>query len=243
MHDLDRTQVELGWETGDFETDGEAALYGETGLYGEAEMDGEGMDEWYGEAEMGQGLFNEMDEMELAAELLEVSDEAELDQFLGNLIRKASRAVGGVLRSPVGNALGGILKGVARKALPIAGSALGNLVAPGVGGSIGGQLASSAGRLFGLELEGMSAEDQEFEVARRFVRLAGDAVQNAAQMPNQAPATAAQNALVAAAQRHAPGLLKAATPTPMNGAKSTDSGKRRSGRWVRRGNRILLLGV
>ena len=35
-----------------------------------------------------------------------------------------------------------------------------------------GKLASGATKLFGLELEGMSPEDQEFEVARRFVRLA-----------------------------------------------------------------------
>ena len=41
--------------------------------------------------------------MELAAELLGVASEAELDRFLGDLIKKAGRAVGQFVKSPVGN--------------------------------------------------------------------------------------------------------------------------------------------
>ncbi len=202
MHDLDRTQLEMGWESGSFgyESDQE---YGET------------QDELYGELSGATGVFNEMDELELAAQLLEVTDEAELDQFLGSLLSTASGAIGGALRSPVGNAVGGILKGVAKKALPAAGAAVGDWLAPGRGGKIGSQLATAAGNLFGLELEGLSAEDQEFEVARNFVRLAGAAVENAAQAPSNAPpAAVAQKAVAAAAQQYAPGLLKPARPMP-----------------------------
>lgn len=200
MHDIDRTQLEMGWETDEFGYESDQELYGEA----EGEL--------YGELGGTSGVFNEMDEMELAAQLLEVSDEAELDQFLGSLLSKASSAIGSVMRSPVGNAVGGILKGVAKKALPAAGAAVGDWLAPGVGGKIGSQLATSAGKLFGLELEGLSAEDQEFEVARRFVRLAGATVENAAQAPpNASPAAVAQNAVAAAAQQHAPGLLNTAT--------------------------------
>lgn len=36
----------------------------------------------------------------------------------------------------------------------------------------------AAGRMMGLELEGLSAEDSEFEVARRFVRYARDRLRN-----------------------------------------------------------------
>jgi hypothetical protein len=233
MHDIDRTQLEMGWETDEFGYEGEEELYREYETFDEAEGEGE-----FGGA---PGIFNEMDEMELAAQLLEVSDEAELDQFLGSLLKKARRAVGGALRANVGNGLGGILKGIAKKTLPMAGSALGNLIAPGAGGQIGGQLASSASKLFGLELEGLSAEDQEFEVARRFVRLAGSAVENAAQAPpNTAPAAVAQNAVAAAAQQHAPGLLK---PSPATNGAMGKGVKRQSGRWIRRGKRIVLLGV
>ena len=66
--------------------------------------------EWSGEG--GAGVLTETDEMELAAQLLEVRDEQELDQFLGGLIRKVGRAVRRVVRSPIGRAIGGALKGV-----------------------------------------------------------------------------------------------------------------------------------
>ena len=117
----------------------------------------------------------EAEELELAAELLEIADEAELDRFLGRLIRRAGRSV----RSDAGRALGGLLKRTARKALPIVGRA--------VGGRLGGRIAPSAGRIFGLELEGLSPEDQEFETARRIVRLADTAAANLASLPQTTP--------------------------------------------------------
>jgi hypothetical protein len=122
----------------------------------------------------------------------------------------------------------------------MAGAALGNLVLPGIGGAVGGQLASAAGRMFGLELEGLSPEDREYEVARRFVQFASDAVRQAAQIPQSAsPAQAAGQAIAAAAQRFAPGLLQ-----QTHGAGQAIAGRgRRSGRWVRRGRAIIVIGV
>jgi hypothetical protein len=131
--------------------------------------------------------FDEVEELELAATLLEVTDEAELDQFIGNLLKKAGRAVGTFVKSPTGRALGGILKGAARKALPVVGGAIGSAIGGSAGGSIGSRMASDAGRLFGLELEGLSPEDQEFELARQYVRFAGAAAKNAAQTPPNVP--------------------------------------------------------
>jgi hypothetical protein len=53
----------------------------------------------------------------------------------------------------------------------------------------------------------MSRQDQEFEVARRVVRLAGESVKQATRMPPVGPPTTiAKNAVLAAATRHAPGL-------------------------------------
>jgi hypothetical protein len=240
MHDLDRTQAEFweynGGETEQYEWTGEEEMYG-------------------GETE---GVFSEADELELAAELLEVSSEAELDQFLGGLIKSVGQAAGVNIPSSIARPLGGMLKGVAKTALPVAGGMLGNLVAPGVGGAVGSKLASAAGSLFGLELEGLSGEDQEFEVARQFVRLAAEAAENAAQAPEGAtPQAAAQNALADAAAQHAPGLLRQAGVGSGNGAgqpsaagsaggisdSSRMTGGKRSGRWMRRGNRIVLLGL
>jgi hypothetical protein len=148
--------------------------------------------------------------MELAAELLEVANEAELEQFLGSLIKKAGRAAGGFIKQTTGKSLGGLLKSAAGKLLPMAGSALGNMILPGVGGMIGGKLASAAGGLFGLELEGLSPQDQEFEVARSFVRFAGAAAKQAAQAPSTvAPQQAARQAVVDAAKKFAPGFIRA----------------------------------
>lgn len=177
--------------------------------------------------------------MELAAELLTVQNEDELEQFLGKLIKKA----GGFLKSGVGRQLTGALRGIARKALPVLGAAAGNFIVPGVGGAIGSKLASAAGGMFGLELEGLSYEDQEFEIAKQVVRLGAAAASNAAQAPPSAPpAQTAQAALTSAAQQFAPGLLR-----PNNGQPGMQQGRRRrqrnSGRWVRSGNGIILLGT
>ena len=181
--------------------------------------------EVYGE-QSGEVPFNETQEMALAAELLSVSNEQELEQFLGGLIKSAGRAVGSFVRSPVGQALGGVLKDAARQALPIVGGAIGSAVGGTSGGDIGRKLATTAGRVFGLELEGLSGEDQEFEVARRFVRFAGAAAGRAAVAPrNMPPRQAARSAVVGAARRHAPGLLRGGAPT---------QGFR--GRWGRRGS-------
>lgn len=171
---------------------------------------------------------------ELASEILSISSEAELDQFLGGLIKKAGRALGKGVGSPLGRNIGGLLKGLARKALPAAGAALGNMVMPGVGGMIGSNLASAAGASFGLELEGLSAEDQQFEIAKQFVRLGADATKKALSSGAPPPA-AAKEAVASAARKYAPGLLQ--------GQGATSGGGASSGRWVRRGTRIVLYGV
>lgn len=225
MHDLDRTTLEL--------EDLEAEAY-EAGAEGEA---GESA-EWEAES-----AFEEEEEMELAAELLEVGSEGELDQFLGKLIRKAGRAAGRFIRSPTGRVLGGLLKTAARKALPIAGGTVGTFFGGPAGAAIGSQLASRAGSAFGLELEGLSPEDQEYEVARRFVRFAGAAAANAAQLePSSPPEEAAQTAVAAAARTHAPGLLR----PPARGSSvgpGRGGARGRSGKWFRRGSRIILVGI
>jgi uncharacterized protein (DUF697 family) len=154
---------------------------------------------------------------------------------LGSLVKKIGRKARKAIRSPIGRALTRRLKGIAKKALPAVGGALGSIVAPGAGTAIGSALGSAAGRMFGLELEGLSPEDQEFEVARRVVRLAGDAAKTATKAPPSAPAPqVAQAAVAAAARKHAPGLI-AGSRRPMR--------RGRGGKWVRRGRTIILYGV
>jgi uncharacterized protein (DUF697 family) len=192
--------------------------------------------------------LHEVQEMELAAELLEITNEAELEEFLGKLFRGVTRAVGGIMKSPIGQALGGVLKNVAKQALPMVGGALGSFLVPGVGTALGSRLGSMAGNLFELELESMEAEQAEFEVARRYVQLAAAAARNAALAPpNAAPQAVAQQAVTEAAQRFAPGLLRqglTGVAAPYGGAYGGQAyPQSRSGRWVRRGRKIIVLGV
>jgi uncharacterized protein (DUF697 family) len=220
MHDIDRTMTEIEPEMDEFETD-ESEFDGETDL---------------------ESPFEEFEEMEYAAELLSIQSEEELDQFLGKLIKRAGRGLGKI--GKVFGPLGGVLKGLAKKALPFAGGALGSLIPiPGVGTAVGSALGSAVSKALEAEFEGMDSEDQEFEMAKRFVRVAGAAAKQAASAGSDAdPQAAVKSAVIAAARRHVPGLGN----VMRNGAGQSStgaSGGRRSGRWIRRGRKILLLGV
>ena len=192
---------------GSFETLDEQEAYGATG---EASYEQEGYEQQsyeqegygqqestyggqYGEApQEAEGVFDETEEMELAADLLSLGSEAELDESLRKLIRSAARAVNGTVTRDVGTALGGAIKTVAQDLVPVMG-------AP----------AAAAGEVFGIETEGLSGEDQDFEVMRRFVRFAGAAAGRAARAPRGLnPRSIARSALVSAARRLAPGILR-----------------------------------
>jgi hypothetical protein len=179
--------------------------------------------------------FGEMQEMQLAAELLEISSEAELEQFLGNVLSAVGGAARQFARSDTGRALTGIVKDAARKALPVAGQAVGQWISPKYGGPVGSVAATQVGKWLGLELEGLSNEDREFEIARQFVRFAGAASQAAAHAGGSGPEAARQAAL-AAANTYAPGLV------PMLRGRSGINWPR-GGRWVRQGRTIVLYGA
>jgi hypothetical protein len=299
-HDTDRTQLEFGSELSEYGEVPELA----SEQYENAGQLGNIMNEVFGETsgESFEGGYQEYQELplpevmedELASELLEIRSDQELDHFLGDLFKKVASGIGTVIKSPVGQALGGVLKQVAKKALPLAGGALGTFVGGPLGGMVGSKLASMAGDAFGLEYEGLSAEDRDFETARRYVRFAGEAAKRAAYArPDLDPRAVAKAALIEAAKLHAPGLL--ATPRfdagvaagaraqarrdaalfgdrPGFGAATYPSAQsipgafrppagvfsaaptcpscgtasghhRRTGKWIRRGRHIVLLGV
>jgi hypothetical protein len=230
MHDIDRIRLETQSETGMFEA----------GPFEAEQFEFAQADAPFGKT--GE-VFGETEQMELASELLEITSEAELDRFLGDLIGRAGQAIGKFVKSPEGQAIGGILKGAAKQVLPAIGSAVGGYFGGATGATFGGDAASAAGRAFGLELEGLSSEDREFEVARRYVSFAGEAVKNLASAPSGLdPRTAANAAAVAAAQTHAPGLL---SPRQAGMEPQTHSPypTGHSGRWMRRGNKIILYGI
>src|SRR5262249_16242875 len=153
-----------------------------------------------------------------------------------DLIKKAGSAIGGLIKGPVGQALGGALKGVAKQVLPMAGQALGGAIGGPVGSQIGGGRASAPRRTCGL---GVGAGAQEFEAAKTFVKIATDAVRNAASAPPGAnPQAVAQAAVAQAAQTHAPGLY-GPEPSGPHPPEMGGNGKRaHSGRWIRHRGKI-----
>lgn len=130
-------------------------------------------DEIYGELiNPVTGEVNQEEELNLAAELLAVSNEQELDRFLGKLVRGVGRGFKRFARSGLGRMIGGALKSAAKAALPMLGGAVGSLIPiPGVGTALGSAAGNLAGKALGLETEGWSNEDEQFEIARRIVRI------------------------------------------------------------------------
>jgi hypothetical protein len=198
------------------------------------------------------GPLSEVEEMEYASELTEVASEAELEAFLGDLIKTVSKAAGGLVSGPVGQALTGALKSVAKQALPMVGGALGTMFAPGAGTALGSQLGSMAGGMF--EIEGPGAAPPDFAAAHRYVQLASQAAHTAALAPPDIPPhTVAHEAVAAAADHYAPGLAPAGpdhhAPGPAGYGweegqhHQHGSGHHESGHWVRRGHKVILYGV
>lgn len=176
--------------------------------------------------------FSEQEETELAMELLSVSSEAELEQFLGNVFKKAWKGI-----KKIAKPLGGALKGIAKAALPMVGGALGSFIPiPGVGTALGSALGSAVSKALEVELNEMgemAQEDREFEMARRVVRIAGTAANLAADSDGSPHAL--RNALLQAVRAHAPHL-------PMAPAHEMQEGETYCGPWrKRRAERYPLL--
>jgi hypothetical protein len=217
-----------------------------------------------GEAE---SPFSEAEEIALAGELLAVSNEEELEQFLGSIwkgIKKVGSFVGRVAKP-----FSGVLKAVAKKALPFVGGALGSLIPiPGVGTAVGSALGGALSKALEMEFSGLEAEDREFEMARRFVRIAGATAQQAAKAPPHVnPQAAVETALIDAAREHAPQIAHRvldalahrssggprapgmpayagaprAAHAPYAAIPPTEASA--SGTWVRRGPEIVVFGA
>jgi len=217
MHDIDRTQLETSGEFGQFEFAGE------------------------------QEVFSEGEQMELAGELLEISNEQELNHFLGDLIRRAGGALGSAINSPLGQQLGGILKSSAKnaalQAVPVISNAIGSRIGGRLGSSIANGLTAFGTSAISGEYGGvLHQEDREFEGARQFVQLAANTVKNAVQRPQGVdPQMVARSAFVNAARAIAPGLLQAGNTSVATLPRP--GGSAHSGLWFRRGNKIILQGA
>lgn len=196
--------------------------------------------------------------MELAAELLATSNEQELDHFLSNLMRRPFGHRGRRMGPRRMRHLGGWMKGAVRRIFPRPGRYDWRYANQDQDDqddpySQYGQLGADSGELLGLEFEGLTAEDQEFNAARQLVRLAGTAAAKAADLPESTPPdAAAQSAMAQAAQIHAPGLVRGAPESSPHSCGCGGSSHAcqcqadhpaQGGQWVRHGNRIVLTGI
>ena len=190
----------------------------------------------------------------MAYELMGLSSEPEMDEFLGKLLRRVGKGLKQIGGRILPQALP-FLKGPARqllaKALPFIGTAAGSIV-PGLGNVLGGAAGAALGKMISSEggdigpeplgelvIEGEygTLEEARVDVARRLVRTLSQATAAAATDPRAAanPAAVARDALSQAVQQHLPPRVRRVLAARRGGGAS--------GRWMRRGNRIILLGV
>ncbi|WP_437672194.1 hypothetical protein [Sorangium sp. So ce131] len=226
MHDLDRTYQELNNESFEYEFAGEAEEEAEE----EAEQEGEQEAEEEWEAHE-QEIVSEDEIHEFAAELLEVQSDQEMDQFLGQLIQHVGAKLGTDVSNVVGKSVGRALKRLTRQ------------VSSAVRAKGDGELE---GHALGLELEGLSHEDREFEVAKQFVRVATDATGSVLSSPSDGNL----NRQVQNAVRSAKTQAASEPAARRSDGRVFPPGRRRprvalaaSGRWVRRGANIILRGI
>ena len=230
MHDLDKIMRESGLDfarerdyNSEMGNDGEYDYEYDYELDDESydtEMDYESDDEY--DQEIASPFSEEMTS-ELAFELLSVNNEEELNEFLGKWIRRAGRFLKRKLPA-VGRFLKKGLRGIAKIALPAVGAM--------VGGPIGSKAGQVASNLFEIELEGLSPEDQEFEIAKRVIGYGNETMRNVARIPGSIPPEqTVKLAFKKAAATHAPGMVKPRSKWPMQGS------------WRRDGSNIILHGV
>ena len=161
------------------------------------------------------------DELALATQLLEAPGPGHVDAFLVRLL--AVTGDGRQLRgTPLERPLRQLLGQALAPLLPLHGATPQHL--------------RRVARIFGMELEGLSPEDKEFELARHVVHLIDTVNTELAQQAMAAdadPRARVATALRQAARALAPGLLKHAAQAPraMPG----------SGRWRREGGHIVVL--
>jgi uncharacterized protein (DUF697 family) len=188
----------------------------------------------------GRGL-SEDEQMDLASQLMQLETEEEFENFLGDIISKGLKAVGGFIDSPTGQAVGSALKDAAKTLLPVAGQAIGGYFGGAPGGQIGGALGSAASNLFEAEAE---AEEQEWEAANVFVRVAVDTINNAADAPRDAdPHHVAHHAVAEAMRRQAPHAASAWFSRHHEAAARNGIRRHHTGHWVRHGQTIVVHGI
>lgn len=128
----------------------------------------------------GPGMSRDIEQV---SRLLDVTNESELDAFLRRLIDDAARASGRPLSTGSARTVLELAKRTAEQTMPTLATARGADMGPIPQGRE--SPVATAARVFGLELEGLSAEDRDFEIGGQLVRFVQSAAIRAA---NRTPA-------------------------------------------------------
>jgi hypothetical protein len=185
MHDIDSTRLEASPDYNELEDHQEF-----TSPESQESNNGEGEESF-------EMPMSEVEEEALAAELLGVSSEYEMEQFLGGLFRKIKRRLGGAAKFLSQNAvpLAGALQGIAAKAIPSIAGAMGAAVPiPGLNAVVSSALTKATSNLLQSEMEDLEGEEQEFERSKRFVQFATQAIRQAGRINGGGNPSAAANA-------------------------------------------------
>ncbi len=163
MHNIDRTLQEFGTIGNEYQNEyenthemGQEFGHEYSNEFGhEFEVSGENEFGQEYSHEMGHESNHEQMEMEMTYELMAVTNEMELNHFLGGLMKKAlgaaKSAATGFINSSAGKSVGNYLVNFGKKTLPqlatkYGGQALGALggkVGSAIGGKVGGQLGNT----------------------------------------------------------------------------------------------------
>lgn len=203
--------------------------------------------------EIAQEMAYEMNEYELASELLEIQSEGELEQFLGNLVSGAWRGIKSFAASPQGQALKGQmisgLKSIGRQALPQLGSAIGGYFGGAKGADIGSKIGNwGANRYLNEyeyegEYEGEEAGKGSIQLSKRFIRVARDAsraIANAIKTGKPVNRRTIRSLILQAANRHMGGGDASSSMRRSGLSSGMGGGSQNQGTWYRQGNRIIL---
>lgn len=177
-------------------------------------------------------------EMEMAYELLNTENEAELNHFLGGLVKKAWSGVKSLYNSPAGQALKGQIianaKSLGRRALPSLANKVGRYVGGDTGAQLGDRFSNWATNRYLNEYETGEPSEQDVAAARGIVRMTDQAARQVADMVQSGQSVgrqAGREAVLANA-----GHLQGA-------AHGNHTSAKQSGTWHRRGNKIILSGI
>jgi hypothetical protein len=171
-----------------------------------------------GEEEEGEWDHDEDEAMELefATRLLDVGGEDEIERFVADLVHSTVGGRAGFAHAREGRQISGILHQAARKVQPILSRGRDRPIGWGTGNELVDPVVPAAKRYFGVSLEGLSPEDQEFEFARSFVRFARKAIGETERRSGTGPpGRVAHHAAMETAEQLAPGLI---------GDEKTDAG-------------------